>query len=125
MQDQQNIFAAINALGQRIDALAQYMDHWFDTLERRFNSLENRQTNFEIAAVNARLMAANSAAILQPPVDIRNGGDIPNFPVSQPQLFEIDNAAADAILPALGIHLAPNMPLGIKRESILRKWIQK
>ena len=31
----------------------------------------------------------------------------------------------DTILPALGINLAPNMALPIKRESILRKWVLK
>jgi len=111
IQNHQNILAAIQALGQQMN--------------QRFDTLENRQTNFEIAAVNARLFHANGAAILQRPVDIRNGGDIPDFPLTLPQLYTIDDATADAILPALGIHLAPNTPLAIKRESIAQKWILK
>jgi len=31
----------------------------------------------------------------------------------------------NAILPALGIRLADNTPISIKRESIARKWILK
>ena len=36
--------------------------------------------------------------------------------------IEVD---VDTILPALGINLASNMALAIKRESILRKWVLK
>ncbi|KAK3362473.1 hypothetical protein B0T25DRAFT_626902 [Lasiosphaeria hispida] len=118
IQNQQNILAAVQALGQQVHVMQQQMNQRFDTLE-------NRQSNFEIAAVNARLVHADGAAILQRPVNIHNGGDIPDFPLTQPQLYTINDATADAILLALGIHLAPNTPLAIKRESIARKWILK
>ncbi|KAK0631574.1 hypothetical protein B0T14DRAFT_597200 [Immersiella caudata] len=136
VQNQQNILAVVQALGQQIHDLGQQIHdlgqqthHRIDGMQQqmnqRFDTLENRQNNFEIAAVNARLFHADGAAILQRPVDIRNGGDIPDFPLTHPQLYTIDDATADAILPALGIHLAPNTPLAVKRESIARKWILK
>ncbi|KAK5652693.1 hypothetical protein OQA88_10287 [Cercophora sp. LCS_1] len=132
VQNQHDVLAAIQDLGQRINGLQQQMDqrfdqvnHRLDQINNRFGTLQNRQHNLEIAAVNARLFMANTAAVLQDPVDIRNGGNIPNFPQTQPQLYAIDDVTADAILPALGIHLAPNTPLAIKRESIARKWILK
>ncbi|KAK0707737.1 hypothetical protein B0H67DRAFT_556377 [Lasiosphaeris hirsuta] len=90
-------------------------------MNQHFDTLENRQTNFEIAAVNARLLHTDGAAILQLPVDIRNGDDIPDFPPTCLQLYTINDATADVILPAFGIHLAPNTPLAIKRESIARR----
>ncbi|KAK0733682.1 hypothetical protein B0T26DRAFT_797683 [Lasiosphaeria miniovina] len=109
----------VNALGQqtnlRIDAMQQQMDALGQQVNQRFDTLENRQNNFEIAGVNARLVHADGVAILQRPVDV------PNSPPTQPQLYEIDDATADVIMPALGIYLAPNTPLAVKRESIARK----
>ncbi|KAK0707776.1 hypothetical protein B0H67DRAFT_588553 [Lasiosphaeris hirsuta] len=118
LQDQQNVLAAIQGLGQQ-------MNQRFEQMNQRFDTLENRQINFEIAAVNARLVQADSAAVLQRPVDIRDGGDIPNFPATQQQLYTMNDAEAviDTILPALGINLPPDVPLAIKRESIIRRWI--
>ncbi|KAK3360863.1 hypothetical protein B0T24DRAFT_725269 [Lasiosphaeria ovina] len=86
IQDQQNIFATINALGQRIDQRIDTLGH---------------------------------AGILLPLVDIRDGGVIHGFPVSQPQLHAINDAAANIILAALDLILPPNTPLNIKRETIL------
>ncbi|KAK0655299.1 hypothetical protein B0T16DRAFT_384228 [Cercophora newfieldiana] len=84
IQGQQHILGAIQALAQQtnnlaqeINHLAQEIDQRFDQVNDRFDNLERRQNNFEISAVNARLFSANGAAILQQPVDVRNGGDIP------------------------------------------------
>ncbi|KAK0723046.1 hypothetical protein B0T26DRAFT_705151 [Lasiosphaeria miniovina] len=119
----------MNALTQqtnhRINAMEQQMNQRFDNLANRFDILENRQNNFEIAGVNACLVHAHGAAVLQRPVDIQNGGDIPNFSQTKLQLYRIDDATADAIMPALGIFLASNTPLAVKHESIARKWILK
>jgi len=94
IQNQQNILAAVQALGQQIHALGQQTNHRIDVMQQqmnqRFDTLENRQNNFEIAAVNARLVHADGAVILQRPVDIRNGGDIPDFPLTHPQLYTVD-----------------------------------
>ncbi|KAK3361551.1 hypothetical protein B0T24DRAFT_684590 [Lasiosphaeria ovina] len=88
----------INALEQQMNQRFEQMNQLFNTLENRFDILERRQDNFKIAA-----------------------GDVPHFPPTHHRLFAMDNATADAIMPALGIHLAPHTPLDIKRESITRK----
>lgn len=68
IQNQQDILAAVQALGQQIHALGQQTNHRIDVMQQqmnqRFDTLENRQNNFEIAAVNARLVHADGAAIL-------------------------------------------------------------
>ncbi|KAK3364953.1 hypothetical protein B0T24DRAFT_723945 [Lasiosphaeria ovina] len=106
IQNQQNGLAAIQALGQqmdqrfqqtnqRINDLQQQMNQMNQQMNQRFNTLEHRQYNFEIAGVNTRLFFAHGANVLQRPVDIRNGGDIPGFPLTHTQLYAIDDATAE------------------------------
>ncbi|KAK3364268.1 hypothetical protein B0T25DRAFT_60578 [Lasiosphaeria hispida] len=101
LQDQQNVLAAIQGLGQQMNQRFEQMNQQmnqrfeqvnqrFEQMNQRFDTLENRQINFEIAAMNARLVQADSAAVLQRPVDIRDGGDIPNFPATQQQLYTMN-----------------------------------
>ncbi|KAK3361690.1 hypothetical protein B0T24DRAFT_599393 [Lasiosphaeria ovina] len=113
MQNQQETFAAIHALGQRIDAMGQQ-------LNQRLDVLENRQKNFEIAALNSHV---STFGTLQPLVNIQNGGKIPGFPKVLPLLYSIDDATADNILAALGINLSLRTTLSFKRERIRRTWI--
>jgi len=121
VHNQQNILAAIHNLGQQMNQRFKQMNQRFEQMNQRFEQtnqrfeqmnqrfgqvnlrfeqmnqrfdrIDNRQTNFEIAAVNGRLFHADGAAILQRPVNIHNGGDIPNFPPSLPQLYEIDGTS--------------------------------
>ncbi|KAK3364913.1 hypothetical protein B0T24DRAFT_683561 [Lasiosphaeria ovina] len=146
LQNQNNILAAIQALsqqtnqqiqdlgqqlshdlGQRLDHTNQRIDALGQQLNQRFSTLEHRQYNFEIASTNRHLFLDHGKNVLQQPVDIRNGGNIPGFPLTHTQLYTIDDATADAILPALGIQLPPNTPLGIKQETIgqTRKEVKK
>ncbi|KAK0741214.1 hypothetical protein B0T18DRAFT_432368 [Schizothecium vesticola] len=124
LQGEANILNAIQALGNQIQAMGNQIQDLGQRMDDRFDVNDRRHFNLEIAAVNARLFQANGAAILQQPVDIRNGGFIPNFPHTFPLLYTVDNATVDAILPALGIQLPPNTPLDVKRESIARKWVK-
>jgi len=66
------------------------LENRFGVLENRFGILENRQSNFEIATINARLFAVDGAGGLQPPLDVQSGDAIPDFPVTLPQLYELD-----------------------------------
>ncbi|KAK0749484.1 hypothetical protein B0T18DRAFT_389067 [Schizothecium vesticola] len=129
----------LNTMQNQLNTLQQQNNQRFDQVNQNFDQvnqlvgqvndhvmrLHHRQTNSEIAAINARLLAKNSGGVLQQIYDIRNGGAIPNFPATQPQLHSMNEAVIDGILPALGIVFPPGTPLSVKRESIVRKWILK
>jgi len=72
IQNQQNILAAIQALGQQ-------MNQRFEQIDQHFDILENRQNNFEIAAINARLFHADGAAVS---CDSSTSGMEATFPIS-------------------------------------------